>query len=116
MSVTSPIPPPVITLPTVRRGIIPDNFGLLLNSVTSGELFGQQNILTVGLIPTVEKEVDANYQNLSGNEGALTAADAELSINAPIYARDQRVLTEKLSGSGRHSGDLCPAPFQRFFQ
>jgi iron complex outermembrane recepter protein len=83
--------------PDGTQGYYSDNFGWILNSTTHGQLFGQQNVLSAGLTPTVETEVDANYQNLSGHEGALTAHDAELSINAPLYVEDQQYVTEKLS-------------------
>jgi len=74
-----------------------DNYGILMHSVTTTELFGQTNILTVGFIPTLEREVDANFQNLSGNIGPETARDAEFSLNVPFYAEVQQYLTQKLS-------------------
>ena len=74
-----------------------DNFGLVMDSVTRSEWFGRDNILTVGFAPTAEREVDQNFQNLSGQRGDTTARDSELSINAPLYAEDQQYLTEKLS-------------------
>lgn len=74
-----------------------DNLGLLLNSVTRGEVFGRQNLFTIGVAPAVEREVDWNFQNLSGKAGATTAHDAELSINVPLYAEDQHYVTEQLS-------------------
>ena len=83
--------------PDGTQGYYSDNFGIILNSTTHLELFGLKNNLTVGFTPTFETEVDANFQNLSGYEGAMTAHDAEFSINAPLYAEDQQYLTEKLS-------------------
>ncbi|HEY0790793.1 MAG TPA: TonB-dependent receptor [Chthoniobacterales bacterium] len=74
-----------------------DNYGILLDAITRFELFGQQNIFTIGFAPTFEREVDANFQNLSGLKGAETARDAELSVNAPLYAEDQQYLTDNLS-------------------
>jgi len=74
-----------------------DNFGLLLNSVSRGQYFGHLNILTGGFAPTVEREVDQNYENLSGQKGTTTAHDTEVSINTPLYIEDQQYLTEKLS-------------------
>ena len=75
-----------------------DNIGFLVDSVTHTELFGQKNLLTVGVAPSVEREVDHNWENLSGQPGATTARNTELSVNAPLYAEDQQYLTEKLSG------------------
>jgi iron complex outermembrane receptor protein len=74
-----------------------DNYGILMTSTTTTELFGEKNILTVGFIPTLEREVDANFQNISGNIGPETARDAEFSLNVPFYAEDQQYLTQKLS-------------------
>ena len=74
-----------------------DNGGADLNSVTHGELFEQPNILTLGFSPTLEREADNNYQNLSGQKGASIARDVEISVNVPLYAEDQQYLTEKLS-------------------
>jgi len=74
-----------------------DNVGFLLDSVTRTELFGQQNLFTVGFAPNFEREVDFNYQNLSGQKGEQTAHDSELSINLPLYAEDQQFITEHFS-------------------
>ncbi len=79
------------------QGYYSDNYGVLLNSVTHGELFGHQNILTVGIIPTLEIENDANFVNVNGKKGDMTAKDREFSINAPAYAEDQQYVTENLS-------------------
>jgi iron complex outermembrane receptor protein len=86
--------------PDFREGVTTyhsDNIGLLLNSETRSELFKQQNILTVGVIPDVEWEYDHNFGNLSGHRGATTAKNLGLSINAPLYAENQHYLTDKLS-------------------
>lgn len=79
------------------QGYYSDNYGFLLDSVTRSQLFHQQNILTVGLTPTLEIENDANFENLSGHQGDVTAKDGELSINAPAYAEDHQYLSEHLS-------------------
>ncbi|MGB7768886.1 MAG: TonB-dependent receptor [Verrucomicrobiia bacterium] len=71
--------------------------GISLNSVTRGELFGQRNMLTVGLSPAFETEQDHNYANDAGAEGATIAQDLELSVNVPLYLENQHYLTEKLS-------------------
>jgi iron complex outermembrane receptor protein len=74
-----------------------DDGGIDLNSVTRSELFGQQNILTIGMNPAFETEQDHNYANISGAEGATIAKDLELSVNVPLYLENQHYLTEKLS-------------------
>jgi iron complex outermembrane receptor protein len=85
-----------------------DDGGISLNSVTHSELFGQQNILTIGLSPAFETEQDHNYENLGylsnygmtglpGVEGNTIARDVELSVNIPLYAENQHYITEKLS-------------------
>jgi iron complex outermembrane receptor protein len=79
------------------QGYYSDNYGVLLNSVTRSELFGQQNILTLGMVPTLEIENDANFNNVGGKESGMIAKDREFSINAPAYAEDQQYLTEQLS-------------------
>jgi iron complex outermembrane receptor protein len=82
------------------EGYYSDNFGILLNSVTHFDLFGRRNNLTIGANPTLEAEHDGFFQNVNGEKGAQTGRDAELSINAPLYAEDQQYLTEKLSVVG----------------
>ncbi|HEV2694801.1 MAG TPA: TonB-dependent receptor [Verrucomicrobiae bacterium] len=74
-----------------------DNCGVDLDSVTHSQLFGQRNILTVGMRPGFETEQDHNYENLAGNEGATIARDLELSVNVPFYDENQHYLTDKLS-------------------
>ncbi len=74
-----------------------DDGGISLNSVTHSLLFGQQNILTVGLSPAFETEQDHNYANIGGAEGDTIAKDLELSVNVPLYVENQHYLTEKLS-------------------
>ncbi len=82
------------------QGYYSDNVGLMLNSVTRGQVFGLDNQLTVGFSPNVEREVDANYQNLNGLRGLVTARDTEFSVNAPVYLEDQQHLTDRLSVVG----------------
>jgi iron complex outermembrane receptor protein len=79
------------------QGYYSDNYGLLFDSTTHFQLFGQANNLTMGFIPTLEVENDGDFQNIGGQKGAQTGKDAELSINAPLYAEDQQYVTEKLS-------------------
>ena len=74
-----------------------DDAGINLNSVTRSLLFGQQNILTMGLSPAFETEQDHNYANIGGEEGDTIAKDLELSVNVPLYFENQHYLTEKLS-------------------
>jgi iron complex outermembrane receptor protein len=91
-----------------------DDFGGLFNSTTHFDWLGGENILTLGFNPTGEDEQDAYYENLNGGKGALTGADAELSLNGVLYAQFQHYLTEKFSlvlgGQGiyaqRHFSDL----------
>ena len=71
--------------------------GINLNSITHSQLFGQENILTLGISPAFETEQDQNYENINGNKGATIAKDLELSVNVPFYAENQHYLTEKLS-------------------
>ena len=96
-----------------------DNYGISLNSVTRGELFGRRNIFTVGLTFQLEREVSQNYQNLGGHTGATTARSIGTSINAPFYVENQHYLTEKLSlltgmqaiFAQRHFDDEFNSPF-----
>jgi len=81
-----------------------DDGGVSLNSVTRGQLFGQENVLTIGASPAFETEQDHFYQNLGylnpslgGQEGATIGKDLELSVNVPVYLENQHYLTEKLS-------------------
>lgn len=77
-----------------------DNVGLMLNWVNRGQVLGLENRLTIGFSPSLEREVDANYENLNGLRGLVTARDTELSVNAPLYLEDQQHLTERLSVVG----------------
>ncbi len=79
------------------QGYYSDNYGLLLNSTTHFQLFGQDNHLTAGFTPTLEVENDGDFQNIAGKKGAQTGKDAELSINAPLCLEDQQYVVEKLS-------------------
>jgi iron complex outermembrane receptor protein len=74
-----------------------DDGGINFNSVTHSEIFGRQNILTIGFSPAFETEQDHNYANNGGAEGATIAQDLELSVNVPLYLENQHYLTEKLS-------------------
>jgi iron complex outermembrane recepter protein len=74
-----------------------DNYGLSLNFVTHGELFGRRNIFTVGVAPQLEKEVTQNFENLEGHRGQTTALNTGISINAPLYLENQHYLTDKFS-------------------
>ncbi|MGD1088824.1 MAG: TonB-dependent receptor [Verrucomicrobiota bacterium] len=74
-----------------------DDYGALFNSTTRSEFLGEDNIFTAGFNPTAEREVDSYYVNINGQQGALTGADTEWSLNAVLYAQNQHYLTEKLS-------------------
>src|SRR5262245_21923477 len=52
-----------------------DNYGLSLNSVTPGELFGRRNNFTIGFTFQLEREASQNYQNLGGHPGAITVGN-----------------------------------------
>jgi iron complex outermembrane receptor protein len=86
--------------PDFREGIeqfYSDNFGGTLNFVSRHELFGQRNILTIGLSPQYEAEPTQNYENIFGHTGATTARGEGSSINVPAYLEDQWYLTPRLS-------------------
>ncbi len=86
--------------PDFREGIeqfYSDNFGGNLNFVSRHELFGQRNILTIGLSPQYEDEPSQNYENIFGHTGATTARGIGSSINVPAYLEDQLYLTPRLS-------------------
>jgi iron complex outermembrane recepter protein len=74
-----------------------DDFGGLFNSTYTGELFGRDNIFTIGLNPTAENEVDSYYANLNGQPGQATGNDTEWSLNTVFFAQNQHYLTDKLS-------------------
>jgi iron complex outermembrane receptor protein len=74
-----------------------DNVGINLDSITRGDLFGQRNILIIGLVAAMERESDHNSANLAGASGPTIARDVELSVNVPVYAQNQHYLTEDLS-------------------
>jgi iron complex outermembrane receptor protein len=86
--------------PDFREGIemfYSDNFGGTLNLVSWHELFGQRNILTIGLSPQYEDEPTQNYENIFGHPGATTARGIGRSINVPAYLEDQLYITPRLS-------------------
>ena len=86
--------------PDFREGIeefYSDNFGGSLNFVSRHELFGQRNILTIGLSPQYEDEPTQNYENIFGHTGTTTARGIGSSINIPAYLEDQLYLTPRLS-------------------
>ena len=86
--------------PDFRQGIemfYSDNFGGTLNFVSRRELFGQRNILTIGLSPQFEDEHSQNYENLFGHTGATTARGEGISVNVPVYLEDQFYVAPQLS-------------------
>ena len=86
--------------PDFRQGIekfYSDNFGGTLNFVSRHELFGQRNILTIGLSPQFEDEPSQNYENIFGHTGATTARGEGSSINVPAYLEDQLYVAPRLS-------------------
>jgi iron complex outermembrane recepter protein len=74
-----------------------DNFGGTLNFASRRELFGQRNILTIGLSPQFEDEHSQNYENLFGHTGATTARGEGISVNVPVYLEDQFYVAPQLS-------------------
>jgi iron complex outermembrane receptor protein len=74
-----------------------DDYGALFNSTYTGEIFGHDNIFTIGLNPTAEREMDSYYANLNGQQGAPTGNDTEWSLNTIFFAQNQHYLTDKLS-------------------
>ena len=85
--------------PDFRQGIemfYSDNFGGTLNFVSRRELFGQRNILTIGLSPQFEDEHTQNYENLFGHTGATTARGEGISVNVPVYLEDQFYVAPQL--------------------
>ncbi|MGC2352124.1 MAG: TonB-dependent receptor, partial [Candidatus Udaeobacter sp.] len=86
--------------PDFREGIemfYSDNFGGNLNFVSRHKLFGQRNILTIGLSPQYENEPTQNYENIFGHPGATTARGIGSSINVPAHLEDQFYVTPQLS-------------------
>src|SRR5262249_46590329 len=86
--------------PDFREGIemfYSDNFGGNFNFVSPQELFGQRNILTIGLSPQYEDEPAENYENIFGHPGATTARGIGRSINVPAYLEDQLYIAPRLS-------------------
>lgn len=83
-----------------RQGIemfYSDNFGGSLNFVSRHELFGRQNLFTIGLNPQIEDEHSQNYENLFGHTGATTARGEGISLNVPFYFEDQFYVAPQLS-------------------
>ena len=78
--------------PDFRQGIqmfYSNNFGGTLNFVSRQELFGQRNILTIGLSPQLEDVHQQNYENIFGHTGATTGRGEGISLNVPFYLEDQ---------------------------
>src|SRR5215467_12081841 len=86
--------------PDFREGIeqfYSDNYGGNVNFVSHYEIFGHQNILTIGTSPQYEVEPTQNYENIFGHTGATTARGIGSSINIPTYLEDQLYLTQQFS-------------------
>lgn len=92
-----------------------DNIGIILNVSAETEAFGRRNLLTAGFNPNIEREVDFNFVNNNGREGAPTAHDQELSINGPVFFEDQQYLTEKLSLVGGAQLNYAQRHFRDYF-
>ena len=86
--------------PGSRQGIYAfydNNFGISLNYVNRDNIFGRKNMLTVGSGLTYENENGANYENVNGSRGALTAQGLRMSLNAPLYGEIQHHVLDGLS-------------------
>jgi iron complex outermembrane receptor protein len=74
-----------------------DNVGINLNSSTEGKLFGQRNIFSMGLSPSVETQWDHNFANLNGSRGQTIGRGMELAENVPVYFVNQHYFTDHVS-------------------
>ena len=88
-----------------------DDGGIDLNSVTHSVLFGQQNILTIGVSPAFETEQDHNYANIGGAEGNTIAQGFGIVGQCAVVSGKPALSHGETFGADRRSGDLCPAPF-----
>ena len=75
-----------------------DNFGGNLNFVSRHELFGQRNILTIGLSPQVRRRAHVKTTRISSDTQVQRPREAiGSSINVPVYLEDQLYLAPRLS-------------------
>ena len=63
----------------------------------TGDLFGQKNRVTVGVLPTFEAERDMSYENLNGNAGSIISADDTFAQNLVLYGEEQHYFTHAFS-------------------
>lgn len=75
--------------------IVSDDYGLDLRFVTESALFGQRNLLTVGLVSALTDQTDDRFVNLGGNRGARTAQSDQTASNFDLYFENQLYLTER---------------------
>lgn len=86
--------------PDFRQGITDlhsNNYGAVLNSVITDDLFGHRNRLSIGLNATLERERTENFENLAGQRGATTAHSTDRSLNTPIHLENLYYFTPTLS-------------------
>ncbi|MGA3172335.1 MAG: TonB-dependent receptor [Chthoniobacteraceae bacterium] len=74
-----------------------DDFGGQASFDYTGDLFGQQNRVTVGILPTFEGERDTSYENLNGNAGSIISADDTFASNIVLYGEEQHYFTRAFS-------------------
>jgi iron complex outermembrane receptor protein len=63
----------------------------------TGDLFGQRNRFTVGILPAFEGEDDTSYENLDGNAGSIISNDYTWAANVVLYTENQHYFTPSFS-------------------
>lgn len=73
------------------------DFGLDLNYVDQGDLFGRKNRLIAGFMPTFGLVEDVRYANVLGERGAVIGNQQQESMNLDLYFENAHYLTDRLA-------------------
>src|SRR5437773_5450015 len=101
--------------PDFREGIeqfYSDNYGGNVNFVSSHELFGLRNMLTIGLSPQYEDEPTQNYENIFGHPGATNAPRHRQFSKRSSLSRRPVVSHTAVIDPHRSAGDFRGASFR----
>jgi iron complex outermembrane receptor protein len=79
------------------RRFFSNDFGADASFESTAELFGQRNRLSLGFMPTYERQRDASFANPDGNAGPIVAMDHANATNLNLYAENQHYFTDRFS-------------------
>ena len=93
-----------------------DDFGANIAFESTADFLGGKNRLSVGIVPTFERESDSFYADESRELGALLFADKTYQLNLPLYVENQHYFTKNFSVLTGFQGVFTHQVFQDKFK